>query len=806
MRDELHLMELVDRYLDGSMNTEERAVFEARAKSSSELRELLDDQRALREGVARAHTRMAAAKAYRSYRFGKPGPWLGGMVIIAITAVVTLLVWTRSEQVHGTEAPMLIETLDTKEAITISGVHDDLEIQVKPGTDTTVLLPSGIVLDIPKGCFLDDAGNSITSHVTVGFREAFDPVTIMKAGLSTMSGDTLLETGGMFHLMATVAGREVRIAPDKPIIAMVPADPGKEGMQLYQGVELPDGSIDWRDPRPLKKTLVPVDITTLDLYPPGYEAKLAELGQGVTDKVLKDSLYYSFAGGLVQPIEVESDSALASDTMSRIHSGIDPARIRSIWNSRFNGTNLATRNFEERLQAIHRTCDNELLDLYVNNLDKDLQELDERAVRRGYKEFAAFAARRDGRVQLPAESAQRLASVYRTWSRAAAEAARMTQAAYWSEQRDLDESSQRRKDQQAQQRFAQDFERFQREYDRNVSKACDQLGIKKVAPSVEPPILAYEVRISRSGWWNIDRAVYWITADRMSASWQDPRTGRTTNLEYAPLSLEVADRNLFDDVVAYVIPKELNSYQRMEDGGHLFRERLNRDLTYDVVCLALRNGERYIGVRPLEKGELEARLELSLTNDTAMEALLAPLGKEVAQGLTEESRFAAWQALDDARRAKNRAKQDLRSALLPVVLPCAKEASVEAKRRTVRDRPARFPGGEQALTDLLTVSLRNGDDPLTRFIEGRVEVEFWILEDGTVHDPRITRLLYPTCDRKAMELFMNMPKWEPAIRGGKPTRLRYAREVSFVQNAELTIRRRRGSQLERAEQSHPTDP
>ncbi len=28
MRDELHLMELVDRYLDGSMRVEERAVFE----------------------------------------------------------------------------------------------------------------------------------------------------------------------------------------------------------------------------------------------------------------------------------------------------------------------------------------------------------------------------------------------------------------------------------------------------------------------------------------------------------------------------------------------------------------------------------------------------------------------------------------------------------------------------------------------------------------------------------------------------------------------------------------------------------
>src|SRR4030095_7039365 len=70
----------------------------------------------------------------------------------------------------------------------------------------------------------------------------------------------------------------------------------RDGMQLYQGVKRDDGVIDWRNPKPLKKSLVPVDIATLNFYPPGYEAKLAELGQDGTDKVFKDSLYYSFSG------------------------------------------------------------------------------------------------------------------------------------------------------------------------------------------------------------------------------------------------------------------------------------------------------------------------------------------------------------------------------------------------------------------------------------------------------------------------------------------------------------------------------
>ena len=81
MRDELHLMELVDRYLDGSMNAEERKAFEARANANTELRQLIEDQRALREGVSRLPVRAAAAKAYRSYRLGKPGPWIGGVTL-----------------------------------------------------------------------------------------------------------------------------------------------------------------------------------------------------------------------------------------------------------------------------------------------------------------------------------------------------------------------------------------------------------------------------------------------------------------------------------------------------------------------------------------------------------------------------------------------------------------------------------------------------------------------------------------------------------------------------------------------------
>ncbi len=84
MRDELHLMELVDRYLDGGMGEAERAAFEERMGANSELRTLIDDQRALREGLHRVQLRHALTSAHRTWSITRWVPWLvAGLVVLA---------------------------------------------------------------------------------------------------------------------------------------------------------------------------------------------------------------------------------------------------------------------------------------------------------------------------------------------------------------------------------------------------------------------------------------------------------------------------------------------------------------------------------------------------------------------------------------------------------------------------------------------------------------------------------------------------------------------------------------------------
>lgn len=84
MRDELHLMELVDRYLDVGMAEAERAAFEERMRMNGDLHGLVNEQRALREGLHRIQLRHALASAHRTWTITRWVPWMvAGLFVLA---------------------------------------------------------------------------------------------------------------------------------------------------------------------------------------------------------------------------------------------------------------------------------------------------------------------------------------------------------------------------------------------------------------------------------------------------------------------------------------------------------------------------------------------------------------------------------------------------------------------------------------------------------------------------------------------------------------------------------------------------
>lgn len=694
MREELTLIELADRYLRGELNATDRAAFEERMRSNAELRELVEDQRALLGGMERLALRPAVDKAYRSYTFGKWAPGIGGAAVVAILAVGG---WMFAKEGNFLADRTNSDASGTEQLLTLSDTTGTglpaLIMTIDPKTDTTLLNPNGLVVDIPKGAFIDEAGKAITKPVRVTLLEAIDGVDIMKAGLSTMSGDTLLETGGMFYLDAQVDGKRASIDPGKPLTVMVPADKADPRMMLYEGVMNAEGIVDWRNPQPLTRSLVPVDISTLDFYPPGYLAKVAELGKDATDKGYTDSLYWSFSGiaptrvtgdnysSIMPRDEVEKDLTLADSLVGELrycmvyppYDHLDPAKVQAIWNERFNGTNLATREFEERMREIHRTCDDQVLDLYANNLDKDLSQLDSMAVRMGHGGFASFALRNDGRVDLPEHAAERLRNVYAEWSQRYAEVARKTQEEFDQKEAQADQQAFQHQMDRQMKDLQQDSERFSKEFNANLRSVYDQLGYPMPPPA--PPRSAFAVPVTNPGWWNVDKAVLAATTSRSSLSYTDDRSGKTATLTYTPVTIEMSDKNSFSELRVYLIPRELNSYQRVMETNGVFTEKLNALFQYDLVCMGRKNGQLYAATQERIAAPGSITITMQPTDEETLRRMVhtPQMTASLVSDLVEQSRYLEWLELEAKRQQAKAKREEFRSALMAVVFPCWEE-------------------------------------------------------------------------------------------------------------------------------------
>ncbi|MEM9024942.1 MAG: hypothetical protein AAGB22_14450, partial [Bacteroidota bacterium] len=384
--------------------------------------------------------------------------------------------------------------------------------------------------------------------------------TILQAGLSTESHGDPLETGGMFSIAAVQQGQSLAIDAERPLYVDVPTAERKQGMQLFEGELQEDGTINWTDPTALRPNLTPVNIHQLNFYPPGYEDSLAAWGHDTADKVHKDSLFYSFsctelfqvnyglqvapeaheAVGLLVQLDGPSTpdtSAATVDSISTECNGIRPSDIRTIWTDRYQNTNLATREFEARLPFLYGSCQRAALDLYVENLDRPLHEVDAMVAALpgldNADKFREFAKLRTGRVVLDDALAQRLGAFYDQQRNVFETAVKETYRAWWDEQARLDREGARKRQEHAQADLARKYRNFQQELVVNLNEAYRQLGYPQPiwternskAPIVSPAeVPRYRAAVRTTGWKNIDRYTREATANRTTLDFTD-KTG-----------------------------------------------------------------------------------------------------------------------------------------------------------------------------------------------------------------------------------------------------------------------------------------
>ncbi len=282
---------------------------------------------------------------------------------------------------------------------------DTRQDQVVRGKDGTLLV-------FQQGSIQDSNGKPYNGMARVELSEALRLSNMLLANLTTTSNNQPLITGGMIYLnLATPDGKPLSINPQLPAYIEMPTNELRSGMMAYQGVRDAQGNMDWLDPKPLADFLVPVDIFELDFLPEGFYDELERSIPFGSFKeayvALADSLYYSFSAPTLKammrkaiPTEyfepymnnqvkdgqytdesyVHKPQYSTKDTVpdNKIQA-IDPAIIKAIRNEQFQHTLLATREFEQRLQWIFKSCNNKVIELYIQNLDKNLWELDTQA-------------------------------------------------------------------------------------------------------------------------------------------------------------------------------------------------------------------------------------------------------------------------------------------------------------------------------------------------------------------------------------------------------------------------------------------
>lgn len=97
-----------------------------------------------------------------------------------------------------------------------------------------------------------------------------------------------------------------------------------------------------------------------------------------------------------------------------------------------------------------------------------------------------------------------------------------------------------------------------------------------------------------------------------------------------------------------------------------------------------------------------------------------------------------------------------------------------------------FPSGEVALMNYISERLVFPSEAKEAGIEGRVYVGFVVMEDGSLSCFKVLKGLGYGCDEAALEVFKDMPKWQPAMNRGKPICYPYMFPIKFELGNEKT--------------------
>jgi len=454
MRKELEELALIDAYINNELDDNKLEKIEKLIQEDGEFATKVENQKLIVKTIKRAEYKKEIKKNKKG---GKNGYFLGGSLVVLAIGILSYFVISNKTN----ETELLPQKIDKKEVVSkpltifennISSdsenlvskrepiypsnskstsqdkkenkKNNELKTWIKPEIQAFQLDASkggiiegknGMVISIPSNSLVDKNGNAATGPIDVELIEALDLDKMVMYNLTTMSGKRNLKSGGMFSIKAFQGKKEVKLKDGKEMMISVPTDEIDPEMQLFIG-KIENGKMDWIDPKPMKKYLIPVDQKTLNFLPKKYEDAFKTKGTILTKKPFKkitaDSVYYTLdrksekmksveifeeiegfnlmtfgnRSERRKRIEAPSFSPKKIDTLCLdeepiydFDCGINSSSIQTILQVDLKNTYLATKEFEKRLNGLHSASNGEdILQIYINGLNDDLWKSDKK--------------------------------------------------------------------------------------------------------------------------------------------------------------------------------------------------------------------------------------------------------------------------------------------------------------------------------------------------------------------------------------------------------------------------------------------
>jgi cytochrome c2 len=779
--------QLIERYLNNDLSAEGKAAFETELQRNRGLQKEFELHQLTKELIQRSTLRTLVNQSRKWFHLKKILINSGIALMIAGALATTVYFVASGNTSNKKETPELMEKsmIESLEKY-LAFENIDPEYFRFTGESDMFLSESGVLLSITDNSFLLN-GKPYAGEAIVQWQEAQKASDIVKAGLSTKSGDKLLETQGMFSLNAfTPDGKKLQLT-DEGVYVQVPVDELKKDMLLFTGIPGKNGTIDWQDPKELERLPKPKDMSEMDLFPPNYEPKLNEL-KWFTEKAKRDSLYLSFEerltttisdtsvheqenfgiwhefkadlkpnGKIIKTNTIETGESMFNSKCAVCHqahkngtgpklfrvrekwlaggakdgsiykwvvdwndaansdpyavmtshykqtamktfpelknqqkkidaifdyidgipfpedgiemqterSHIPPSKVLSIWNKKFNNTNLATQDFEDRMKAIHGTCNEKVFDVYAKNLNEPLWKLDQRVVKMGYPEFQQFADQKVGTIQIDDVHQKNLVAFYEKAIETIRETGKKNMEVALKKERQWDQEVQNERSKEVLRKGLRESANLNEEYGFNLANVGKQLG----------KTLGFQIH-SGGSIVNIDKYVMDATVARQSTLITDPETGKTAQITYEPLSLEVKESGKYDKLYLYLFSKEINSYQRLDFKGGKLDYNLNGDMNYRAFVVGMsEKGYFYHQINELKAEDLGI-ISLDEISEKEFEKRINTLNEHRTDkplSLKDELKWLFKEKADYTVQRKRRENAAFRREIRSTVYSCGEE-------------------------------------------------------------------------------------------------------------------------------------